>query len=311
MNGDVAQKKRERIIEQLRNGEVDVLVATDVAARGLDVQRLSHVINFDLPHDSEAYIHRIGRTGRAGRSGEAILFLHPREQQQLKRLEKETRQVIKKMDLPSNRDVNKERVASFHDKITAGLGHKELETFQSIVTQYQREHDVSLEMIAASLAALANNGHSLLVKGQLQQDEFTTAYRSGARDRDSGRPYRSNGPRSTGPRDEAGMQTFRIEVGRQHFVQPGNIVGAIANNAGIEGSSIGRIQIFDRFSTVDLPESISPQKLNEMQEITVGGQKLRISALERQNKESSSKPYPKRNKNNSTFKAKKSKKRPR
>ena len=172
LNGDVAQKKREKIVEKLRKGEVDVLIATDVAARGLDVQRISHVVNYDLPHDSEAYVHRIGRTGRAGRSGEAILFLNPREKYQLTRLEKATRQVIAPMELPTNRAVNKQRVARFHEQITHGLAHPELETYQSLVEQYVRENEVSIEMIAASLAVLANRGRSILVKGELKKDSF-------------------------------------------------------------------------------------------------------------------------------------------
>lgn len=283
LNGDVAQKQRERIVEKLRSGEVNILVATDVAARGLDVQRVSHVINYDLPHDSEAYIHRIGRTGRAGRSGEAILFLHPRERRLLTRLEQATRHTIKPMELPSNRDVNKQRVARFHDRITAGLSHKELETFQSIVQQYQRENDVPIEMIAASLAVLANREKSLLVKGELKQVEFATDSRREPRDRYAAKKShqdRGNSSPKTDSRTDENMQTFRIEVGRSHHVQPGNIVGAIANQAGLGGDAIGRIQIYDRFSTVDLPHDTPRHVLDALQDVAVGGQKLRISQMD-------------------------------
>ena len=181
LNGDVAQKQRERIVDCLRSGKVDVIVATDVAARGLDVQRISHVVNYDLPHDSEAYVHRIGRTGRAGRSGEAILFVHPRERRQLKRLEQATRQPIERMELPSNREINKLRVSRFHEKITEALASKELETFQSIVAHYQRENDTPLELIAAALAVLANGDTPLLARDDLKQVSFSGDTRGEAR----------------------------------------------------------------------------------------------------------------------------------
>ncbi len=206
LNGDIAQKQRERIVESLRSGRVDIIVATDVAARGLDVQRISHVINYDLPYDSEAYVHRIGRTGRAGRSGEAILFVHPRERRLLKRLEQATRQTIEPMDLPSNRAINKQRVARFHERITQGLAYKELETFQAIVDHYQRENDVPLELIAASLAVLANGETPLLVKDELKQASFAGDSRretSDNRSRFQKREFRTDrrpGPASYGGR---------------------------------------------------------------------------------------------------------------
>jgi ATP-dependent RNA helicase DeaD len=172
LSGDLAQKQRERIVDSLKSGKIDVIVATDVAARGLDVQRISHVVNYDLPRDSEAYVHRIGRTGRAGRSGEAIVFVHPREQRMLQRLEYATRHKIEPMELPTNRMINKQRVARFHERITEALGSKQLETFQSIVDQYLRENEVSLEMIAAALAVLANADAPLLAKGDMKQASF-------------------------------------------------------------------------------------------------------------------------------------------
>ncbi len=269
LNGDIAQKQRERIVESLRSGKVDIIVATDVAARGLDVQRISHVINYDLPYDSEAYVHRIGRTGRAGRSGEAILFVHPRERRLLKRLEQATRQTIEPMDLPSNRAINKQRVARFHERITQGLAYEELETFQAIVDHYRRENDVPLEMIAASLAVLANGENSVAGQGgDLKQVSFagdsrreSSDNRSRAQKRDFHMDRRSGSHRTAG-----GMETYRIEVGRSHQVQPGNIVGAIANEAGIGSESIGKIKIFDRFSTVDLPEGISARLARHSQQ---------------------------------------------
>lgn len=283
LNGDIAQKQREKIVDSLRSGKIDIIVATDVAARGLDVQRISHVINYDLPFDSEAYVHRIGRTGRAGRSGEAILFVHPRERRLLKRLEQATRQSIEPMDLPSNRAINKQRVARFHERITRGLAHQDLDTFQAIVEHYQRENsDVSLGQIAASLALLANEETPLLVKDELQQSGFAADADRQQRDHRSGskkREFQSD-RRGGSRRSDAGMETFRIEVGRTHQVQPGNIVGAIANEAGIGSESIGKIKIFDRFSTVDLPEGLPRKLLDAIDGIVIAGRKLRLSRMD-------------------------------
>ncbi len=286
LNGDIAQKQRERIVERLRAGKIDVIVATDVAARGLDVQRISHVINYDLPHDSEAYVHRIGRTGRAGRSGEAILFVHPRERYQLKRLESATRHTIEPMKLPSNRDINKQRVAGFHGKITEGLSHKDLDTFKSIVSQYQRQNeDVTLEMIAASLAVLANKETPLLVTETLKQTSFAADSGRGSNDR-YGSKNRKNGKRklssdggSSSYRNDKDLETYRIEVGRSHQVLPGNIVGAIAKEAGIGNGKIGKIKIFEQFSTVDLPKDLSHDLITVIGNVLVAGQKLRISRM--------------------------------
>ncbi len=288
LNGDLAQKQRERIVDSLRSGKVDIIVATDVAARGLDVQRISHIINYDLPYDSQAYIHRIGRTGRAGRSGEAILFVHPRERRLLKRLEQATRQAIQPMDLPSNRAVNKQRVARFHEKITQGLAHQGLESFQAIVDHYQRENDVPLELIAASLAVLANGQNALLVKDDLKPVRFAADSRREFGENRARGDNGSQSPQREFPQDRRpvrnrranGMETYRIEVGRSHQVQPGNIVGAIANEAGIGSESIGKIKIFDRFSTVDLPAGMPPDSLAALKDVLVVGRKLHISRME-------------------------------
>lgn len=287
LNGDIAQKQRERIVERLRSGKIDIIVATDVAARGLDVQRISHVVNYDLPHDSEAYIHRIGRTGRAGRSGEAILFVHPRERYLLKRLENATRHAIEPMDLPSNRAINKQRVVRFHEQITEALEHEELETFRSIVSQYQRQHeDVTLESIAASLAVLANKETPLLVKETLKQASFAADSRRGSNDSRYGSKKREYGKREYGSKKpsrdylaDADMETYRIEVGKSHRVLPGNIVGAIANEAGIGNGSIGKIKIFDRFSTVDLPQGLSSDVITILSNVSVSGRKLKITKM--------------------------------
>ncbi|MFT5526725.1 MAG: ATP-dependent RNA helicase DeaD, partial [Pirellulaceae bacterium] len=275
LNGDMAQKARERIVEGLRKGRIDIIVATDVAARGLDVQRISHVINYDLPHDSEAYVHRIGRTGRAGRSGEAILFVHPRERQMLKRLEQATRQKIAHMELPSNREINIQRVARFHEKITETIGKHDLDRFEAIVEHYRRDNDVSLEKIAAAMAIMANGGTPLLVKDSLEQASFSENS-SRQRDDRGPRPERRSGPH----RAEEGKATFRIEVGRMDNVQPGNIVGAIANESGIGSDVIGRIMIFDRYSTVDLPQDLSNDVIQSLKNVFVGGRRMQISRVD-------------------------------
>lgn len=284
LNGDIPQKQRERIVESLRSGKVDVIVATDVAARGLDVQRISHVVNYDLPHDSESYVHRIGRTGRAGRSGAAILFVHPRERRMLKRLEQATRQTIEPMDLPSNRAINKQRIARFHELITEALGSTELETYQSVVEQYQRENDVPVEQLAAALAILANGDTPLLVKDTINQARFSNDTRRApgdSRARPRKRDFNQQRDRSSGgPRSDADMVTYRIEVGRNHRVQPGNIVGAIANEAGLRSDAIGKITIFDRFSTVGLAVDSPQELLKTLQHVAIAGRKLHISRMD-------------------------------
>ena len=279
LNGDIAQKQRERIIDNLRAGKLDILVATDVAARGLDVQRISHVINYDLPFDSEAYVHRIGRTGRAGRSGEAILFVHPRERRMLKRLEQATRQSIEAMDIPSNRVINKMRVARFHERITEAMLHPQLEKYGSIIDQFQRENEVPLEQIAAALCVLAHGDLPLLLTEETKQASFTES--RPAVDRPGSRSFASGGPRTDSARRRSeGLESFRIEVGHSHQVKPGNIVGAIIGETGLASTLIGRIDIFDDYSVVDLPEGMPREMFHSLQKAWVSGRQLEISRLD-------------------------------
>lgn len=316
LHGDIAQKQRERIIDNLRGGKINIVVATDVAARGLDVQRVSHVINYDLPFDSEAYVHRIGRTGRAGRNGEAILFVGPRDRGKLRRLEQATRQTIEQMEFPSNRAINKRRVTKFHEKITGALAHHDLETFLSIISQYKQENDVPIEQIAAALATIVQGKKPFLLRDEFKQPEFDSMRRDdrSSRDRPSrfgegryaeGRRYgddrnpRGNfdGPRSRDrsaprgdrpaprgdrPRARTGdgnLETYRVEVGHAQQIKPGNLVGAIANEAGIDSAFIGRIEIFERYSTVDLPRDLPPDLIEQLGQAKIGGRTLRISRL--------------------------------
>lgn len=288
LNGDIPQKQRERIIDNLRNGKVNVIVATDVAARGLDVQRISHVVNYDLPFDSEAYVHRIGRTGRAGRSGEAILFVGPRERGKLRRLEAATRQTIEQMEFPSNRAINKQRVARFHERITAALSHPDLETFQSVISQYRQENDVPVEQIAAALAAMVQGKKPFLLREEFKQATFEMGHRS---QRDDARPRRERSERDMrarrgSSRDTDGrgstfvaneeLQSYRIEIGHAHQVKPGNIVGAIANEAGIDSRAIGAIDIADRFSLVEVPGDAAETIIRALKGTTLRGKRVTV-----------------------------------
>jgi ATP-dependent RNA helicase DeaD len=286
LSSDIAQGLRERIIDNLRAGKIDIIIATDVASRGLDVQRISHVINYDLPFDSESYVHRIGRTGRAGRTGETILFLHPREQRQLQRIESATRQRIEPMTIPTKRDVNKMRVSKFHDRMTAAMASPLMAEFTSLVTQYQRENpETTPHEIAAALAFMAAGEKTMLAKDDLQESNFAGGSSRFGSDRGDPRDRgnsRERGPNSRegGPaprRRDVPMETFRIELGHQHRVQPGNIVGAIANETGLDSSNIGRIVINEDHSTVDLLVGMPAAMLQNLKKVTVLGRPLQIS----------------------------------
>jgi len=290
LSGDVPQKQRERIIDNLKSGKLDVIIATDVAARGLDVQRISHVVNYDLPFDAESYVHRIGRTGRAGRTGNAILLIQSREQFRLRRIEQQTRQRIQPMQIPSRRDINRQRTARFHEKITAALIHPEVASFSSLIEQYRQQNpDVPMEQIAAALSVMFNGETPFFVTEELKSASFSE--RRESRGANGSRRERSfeNEPRSERPRrerspstsrSETDMETFRIEVGHVHQVKPGNIVGAIANETGIDTTYIGRIQIYENFSTVDLAAGMPDDIFYALKKVWVSGQQLNISRVE-------------------------------
>ncbi|MQA23327.1 DEAD/DEAH box helicase [Rugamonas rivuli] len=295
INGDIQQAQRERTIQQLKDGKIDILVATDVAARGLDVERISHVVNYDVPHDPESYTHRIGRTGRAGRSGEAILFITPREKNLLKSIERATRQPIGMLELPTIQAVNDVRIAKFKSQISETLAQGELEQFQSLIEDFEREQNIPAIEIAAALAKMARGDVPLLLDKKQQVAAATWDERPGRQvgferndrgdraerfDRGGDRPDRSE----RFPKKERivraadpGMQTFRIEVGYQHGVKPGNIVGAIANEGGIDSKHIGRIEIYDDYSVLDMPDNLTGDVLDHLAGIKVAGQQLRIS----------------------------------
>jgi ATP-dependent RNA helicase DeaD len=273
LNGDMAQKQREQMVERLKKGSLDILVATDVAARGLDVKRISHVINYDIPYDTEAYIHRIGRTGRAGRAGDAILFVAPRERRMLGAIEKATRQKIEPLELPSTEMVNNKRIAAFKQSISDTLAAGELDFMQGLLEQYQQEHDVPALEIAAALAKLSIGDRALLL--QPEQNKPARARPEPGQRRE--RSERKGKPQSR-PVEE-GMERFRIEVGHQHKVKPGNIVGAIANEAGLDAQYIGRVDIHTDYSLVDLPVGMPKDVFQDLRKARVCGQRLDISRL--------------------------------
>ena len=277
INGDVEQKTRERTIQRLKDGQIDVLVATDVAARGLDVDRISHVLNYDIPYDTESYVHRIGRTGRAGRKGEAILFVAPRERGMLGAIERATRQKIEQMNLPSVDAVNERRVAKFLEKIDGALQSDDLSVFRELVERFEQEKNVPAVEIAAALAKLVQ-GKTPLLLAKPTAPEKAFAPRDDRPQRTTERPSRE--PRERTPRTpmpaDVGMQTYRIEVGYQHGVQPGNIVGAIANEADLEARFIGRIDIRDDYTLVDLPEGMPSELLEHLQAVRVASRPLRM-----------------------------------
>ena len=320
LNGDIPQKQREQTVEKLKNGKLDILVATDVAARGLDVQRISHVINYDIPSDVEAYVHRIGRTGRAGREGDAILFAANRERRLLRAIEKATGNAIKKMELPTAEEVTDKRVGKFKQRITETLDTADLKIFRKLVDDYQHEYGVPVVEIAAALGVLAQGKKPLMAKAtsasRNRSDE--DAGKGGKPEQKSKRKPRAEPRAADGkpraepraadgkPRAErehqperkaapsqakadVGMERFRIEVGHDHDVKPGNIVGAIANEAEIESEYIGRIEILDDHSIIDLPEGMPKEIFKHLKTVWVCGQRLRISRLNQADRASSKK----------------------
>ncbi|GCE65087.1 cold-shock protein [cyanobiont of Ornithocercus magnificus] len=287
LNGDVPQSQRERTVDRLRRGSVNVLVATDVAARGLDVDRIDLVINYDMPFDSEAYVHRIGRTGRAGRSGEAILFVTPRERRFLGSLERAVGQVIETMAIPSNAEINQSRLDRLHQRLIIATGTErdhadETALLSELLQRAARERNLSTEQLAMAALSLAVGPAPLLARGDenwLNQATTGSGHRRGGSDERQG--DRQRGPRridrSRPP--EPGMGRYRVEVGHRDRVKPGNLVGAIANETGLGGRQIGRIQIFDSYSLLDLPSELSDNVLNSLKRLKVMNRELQIKSL--------------------------------
>jgi ATP-dependent RNA helicase DeaD len=314
LNGDIPQPQRERTVARLKAAQIDIVVATDVAARGLDVERIGHVVNYDVPYDTESYVHRIGRTGRAGRKGEAILFIAPRERNMLRAIERATRQTIEPMNLPTVDAVNALRIAKFKQRVTETIAKGEATVFRPVLEQLEAETGLPLIDIAAALASLSQGTTPLLLASKAERPAEAYAPSAGAggrgRSEHEGRDTRdprdsrerhekpapveksrmsenfadtkadSSTPRKPRAKSAASlMETFRIEVGSVHGIKPGNIVGAIANEAGIEGVHIGRVDIREDHSFVDLPEGMPKQIFKDLQKVRVVGRELRISRV--------------------------------
>nr|WP_024330276.1 DEAD/DEAH box helicase [Simiduia agarivorans] len=285
INGDMAQNLRERTIDRLKRGSLDILVATDVAARGIDVERVSHVMNYDIPYDSEAYVHRIGRTGRAGRSGKAILFVAPREKRLLFAIERATQQKIEMMELPTGDTVTRHRIDHFKKQLADTLAEKreELEFFYDLLAEFSVSQDVSAEEIASALAYLCQKDRPLQVELPdipKFQERGNKGDRDNRRPRDerSERSERGDRPRGRRPEPDVPMERFKLQVGKEHGVRPGDIVGAIANEANIDSKYIGNIKLFDGFSTVELPAGMPPETLNHMRnKVFIRGQAIRMA----------------------------------
>ncbi|MDO5635418.1 MAG: DEAD/DEAH box helicase [Micrococcus sp.] len=285
ISGDIAQKQREKTVEDLKAGRVDILVATDVAARGLDVERISLVVNYDIPHDAESYVHRIGRTGRAGRTGDAVLFMTPRERYLLRSIEKTTRKPVEEMTLPSLADVNAARKKNFADQITETLetaDAADLEVFRDLVVSYVEQHEAEPDRVAAAIAMMVQNGRPLLAT---EPDLPPMGGRRRGQDERGGRGERGDrgerggardGRGSRGPAREpaAGNATYWVAVGHQDRVKPGNLVGAIANEMGLPASAIGAIDLRGNHSLIELPADLSREQLEAGARAEVRGRAL-------------------------------------
>lgn len=300
----MAQNQRERTIDQLKSGALSIVIATDVAARGLDVERISHVINYDIPSDTESYVHRIGRTGRAGRTGDAILFVSPREKNMLYAIEKATHSRIELMELPSTEIINNKRIAKFNQKITDTIAAEDLGFFTRLIEQYCHEHDVPVVEAAAALASMVQGETPLLLsnkperskpheeRGSFDRDRGGERDRGFDRDRGSDRDRgfdRDRGASRGRSRVSEGKERYRIEVGGEHGVKAGNILGAILNEVGLDPDSVGQISINDSYSTVELPQGMPDDVFHELRKVRVCGRQLRLSKMEGQGGESS--PY--------------------
>lgn len=271
ISGDIPQNIREKTVEDLRAGRIDILVATDVAARGLDVERISHVINYDIPHDTSSYVHRIGRTGRAGRQGDAILLMTPRERYLLRSIEKATKQSVEEMQLPTLEEVNASRREAFSENITQTLaahdGNDELSVYRDLVVNYIAEHDVAAVDIAAALALMVQDGRPL----EAEEPNLPPMNMRGRR-----KEQQQSGERRPKRATKEGHATYWIAVGHKDRVGPGNIVGAIANEGNLDISDIGDITIRPTFSLVELPEQLSHQQQEALKNAVVSGRKLNL-----------------------------------
>jgi ATP-dependent RNA helicase DeaD len=303
LNGDLTQGLREQVIDRLKSGSLDIVVATDVAARGIDVPRVSHVINYDVPYDTEAYVHRIGRTGRAGRAGVAILFISPREMRMLKAIERATRQPIEPIGLPTRGEVAERRIAQFKQQIMDTLAEENLDFFFEVVRRMESEDNLATRQVAAALAFLAQRERPLQPEGfsepaaaapmprsespreapRSRGDSYSAVSKSRGESYAAASPAPTfekpeRRPRAEVPKRDFGNATtvrYRIEVGKNQGAMPKEIVGAIANEGGIDGRLIGQINLFDDYSTVELPE-LPPELIDVLRRTRVCQLPLKI-----------------------------------
>ena len=300
INGDIAQNQRERIITQLKQGKIDILIATDVAARGLDVDRISHVVNYDIPQDPESYVHRIGRTGRAGRQGKAILFVAPREKRILRTIEKITRQPIEPMQLPSAKIINEQRVKNFKERIANTLSNQDLSVFEELVLSYQKENGADVIKMASALALMAQGSEPLFINEKdFKQNSFS--------DEDKSKVTISLQPEPLKEYPQIPMRRYRIAVGHKDKIRPGNILGAIANEAEISSDYIGTIQILQDFTAIDLPDEMPNETFEILKNTRIFNKTLNLEELTNKNNISSPREKDKRFKRESIKRNKKRK----
>ncbi len=306
LNGDMPQSQRERTVEQLKSGVLHIVIATDVAARGLDVERISHVINYDIPSDTESYVHRIGRTGRAGRSGDAILFVSPREKNMLNAIERATHSRIELMVLPTTEVINNKRIAKFNQRITDRIAAEDLGFFTNLIEQYCQEHDVPVLDAAAALASLVQGETPLLLSNKPEKPKYNDDRERSSSSRDRGFDRDRGSERDRGfdhdrggsvkrkSRGESygdeGKERYRIEVGSEHGVKAGNILGAILNEGGLDPESVGQISINETYSTVELPQGMPDNVFHELRKVRVCGRQLRLTKTDERERERES-PY--------------------
>jgi ATP-dependent RNA helicase DeaD len=285
LNGDISQNIRERTVERLKNGKIDILIATDVAARGLDVDRISHVINYDIPYDTEAYVHRIGRTGRAGRQGDAILFVARREMRMLRTIERATGKDIEQMKLPSVADINEQRQQRFKQQILDTIAGENLDIYAKLIAELQEESPSDPIVLAAALAKMVHGEQPLMLEDRPERaprefnDRDDRPERDGRRRDRNDRDSRSEGRSKRRTESDVPMESYRLEVGRDDGVKPGNIVGAIANEADISSQHIHNIRISESYTTVELPAGMPPALLNKLRSVWVCQKQLQISPM--------------------------------
>ena len=289
LNGDMNQALREQTLERLKDGRLDILIATDVAARGLDVERISLVVNYDIPMDAESYVHRIGRTGRAGRAGRALLFVENRERRLLRNVERTMKLTIPEVELPNADLLSQRRQEKFAEKIQQQLESSDLDQYRSLLAKMSPSEDVDMETLAAALLKMAQGERALILPPDAPRRprrEFNDRddRRSDRRDRNSNgngfdRAERGERGGRRERRDVGDMEMYRIEVGRDDGVEVRHIVGAIANEADISSRYIGNIKLFGTHSTIELPKGMPSEVLTHLSRARVLNKPMQMQLI--------------------------------